>query len=63
MDTYVLKCQIFIEMWYSCVNEKWISNLSYLNVIEMLKVHRLSQCPHTTNLLVMLILLENEECR
>ena len=29
----------------------------------MLKVHRLSQCPHTTNLLVMLILLENEECK
>ena len=36
-------------------------NLSYLNVIEMLKFHRLSQCLHTTNKLVMLILLENEE--
>ena len=38
-------------------------NLNYLNVIEMLKGHRLSQCLHTTNMLVMLILLENEECK
>ena len=66
--SYVLMCEIcakyhiLIDMIFMC-EWKMNSNLSYLNVIEMLKVHRLSQCLHTTNMLVMLILLENEECK